>query len=108
MMFGTAGVPHLVIGVDDIELVDPPTRGRALRPSPQPGPEGANVNFIARQPSQDDLWLIRTFERGVEAETLACGTGTVAAAVAWQPGGTPGCRWAFGAGEALSSGWLRY
>lgn len=81
MMFGTAGVPHLIIGVDDIELVDPPTRGRALRHHPSLGPEGANVNFIARSGSQDGSWLIRTYERGVEAETLACGTGTVAAAV---------------------------
>jgi diaminopimelate epimerase len=81
MMFGTAGVPHLVIGVDDIEAVDPPTRGRALRHHPSLGPEGANVNFIARPQSPDAPWLIRTYERGVEAETLACGTGTVAAAV---------------------------
>ena len=81
MMFATAGVPHLVIGVDDVELVDPPTRGRALRHHPSLGPDGANVNFIARQPSQSGRWLIRTYERGVEAETLACGTGTVAAAV---------------------------
>jgi diaminopimelate epimerase len=81
IMFGKAGVPHLVIGVDDIELVEPVTRGRALRHHPSLGPEGANVNFIARSQSQGRQWLIRTYERGVEAETLACGTGTVAAAI---------------------------
>ena len=81
MMFGRAGVPHLVIAVDDIELVDPATRGRALRHHPSLGAEGANVNFIARPSSQGSRWLIRTYERGVEAETLACGTGTVAAAI---------------------------
>jgi diaminopimelate epimerase len=81
MMFGRTGVPHLVIAVDDIELVEPGTRGRALRHHPSLGPEGANVNFIARPRAQDRRWLIRTYERGVEAETLACGTGTVAAAI---------------------------
>jgi diaminopimelate epimerase len=81
IMFGRAGVPHLVIAVDDIELVDPTKRGRALRHHPSLGPEGANVNFIARPRPQDSHWLIRTYERGVEAETLACGTGTVAAAI---------------------------
>jgi diaminopimelate epimerase len=81
MMFATPGVPHLVIGVDDIEAVDPGTRGRALRHHPSLGPEGANVNFIARPRSRHGRWLIRTYERGVEAETLACGTGTVAAAI---------------------------
>ena len=81
MMFAAPGVPHLVIGVEDIEAVDPAARGRALRYHPNLGPAGANVNFVARPPSQHPRWLIRTYERGVEAETLACGTGTVAAAV---------------------------
>jgi diaminopimelate epimerase len=81
MMFAKPGVPHLIIGVDDIEAVDPETRGRALRHHPSLGLEGANVNFVARSGREDDRWLIRTYERGVEAETLACGTGTVAAAI---------------------------
>jgi diaminopimelate epimerase len=54
-------------------------RGRLLRSHGSVGPEGANVNFVA--PSEGS-WLIRTYERGVEGETLACGTGTVAAALA--------------------------
>jgi diaminopimelate epimerase len=78
--FATVGVPHVVVRVDDIEAVDVVGRGRALRYAPALGPAGANVNFVA--PSQMGRWLIRTYERGVEAETLACGTGTVAAALA--------------------------
>jgi diaminopimelate epimerase len=62
--------------------VDLRGRGRALRFDPASGPEGANVNFVAPGRSEDEPWLIRTYERGVEGETLACGTGTVAAAVA--------------------------
>ena len=76
----TVGVPHIVVRVDDIESVDVAGRGRALRSAPVLGPAGANVNFVA--PSQNGAWLIRTFERGVEGETLACGTGTAAAALA--------------------------
>jgi diaminopimelate epimerase len=80
LAFGTVGVPHLIVRVEDIEAVDVVGRGRALRFAPALGTGGANVNFIA--PSPDGPWLIRTYERGVEGETLACGTGTVAAAVA--------------------------
>ncbi len=79
--FGTVGVPHLVVRVDDIESVDVPRRGRMLRSDSRMGPAGANVNFVSPS-SKTPGWLIRTFERGVEAETLACGTGTVAAALA--------------------------
>jgi diaminopimelate epimerase len=76
---GQVGVPHLVIRVNDIEAVDVVGRGRLLRSHNSVGPEGANVNFVA--PGHGS-WLIRTYERGVEGETLACGTGTVAAALA--------------------------
>ncbi|MBA2627148.1 MAG: diaminopimelate epimerase, partial [Gemmatimonadales bacterium] len=68
--------------VDDIEAVDLDDRGRELRLHPAAGPAGANANFVARPADPAAPWLIRTFERGVEGETLACGTGTVAAAVA--------------------------
>jgi diaminopimelate epimerase len=81
MAFATVGVPHLVIRVDDIEAIDLAGRGRALRFDPRLGAAGANVNFVAA-PASGERWLIRTYERGVEGETLACGTGTVAAAVA--------------------------
>jgi diaminopimelate epimerase len=77
----TVGVPHLVIRVPEVDSVEVVIRGRALRFDPSLGPEGANVNFVSRS-GDGDLWLIRTYERGVEGETLAGGTGTVAAAVA--------------------------
>ena len=79
MAFATVGVPHLVIAVDDIEAVDILGRGRPLRHDRRLGAAGANVNFIAAPRSPEEPWLIRTYERGVEGETLACGTGTVAA-----------------------------
>jgi diaminopimelate epimerase len=78
----TVGVPHLVTLVDDIEAVDIDGRGRELRFHPALGEAGANANFVAAPAEPGAPWLIRTYERGVEGETLACGTGTVAAAVA--------------------------
>ena len=83
MGFARVGVPHLVLLVDDLDAVDVDRRGRALRYDPSL-PHGANVNFVART---TDGWAMRTYERGVEAETLACGTGTVASVAllnAWQ------------------------
>jgi diaminopimelate epimerase len=82
MALVTVGVPHLVIRVDDVETVEVPTRGRLLRFDADLGAEGANVNFVSPAPGVGGPWLIRTYERGVEGETLACGTGTVAAAAA--------------------------
>ncbi|HXF95069.1 MAG TPA: diaminopimelate epimerase [Gemmatimonadales bacterium] len=87
----SVGVPHLVVLVDDVDRVDLPLRGRALRWDPALGPAGANVNFVSpgNDPSE---WRMRTYERGVEGETLACGTGSVAAACAlhgWGLGALP-------------------
>ena len=78
------GVPHLIVGVEDVAAVDVSGRGGALRRDPAFAPEGLNVNFVgpALGTGEDAEWRLRTFERGVEAETLACGTGTVGAAVA--------------------------
>jgi diaminopimelate epimerase len=78
MGFALAGVPHLVITVKDLEGVDVLGRGRPLRSHPSLE-AGANVNFV--QPAGDGTFRYRTYERGVEAETLACGTGAVATAV---------------------------
>ena len=78
--FVTVGVPHLVVLVDDVEAVDVGKRGRELRLHPALAPSGANVNFVALAPTPDGRWPMRTYERGVEAETYACGTGAVAAA----------------------------
>ena len=77
--FALAGVPHLVLLVDNVETVDVVGRGRPLRQL-RTLPEGANVNFVSRG-SRPNEWRIRTYERGVEAETLACGTGSVASAI---------------------------
>ena len=82
MAFATVGVPHLVVRVDDIEAVDVLGRGRSLRFDPGVGAAGANVNFVGAPAAPGGPWLIRTYERGVEGETLACGTGTIAAGVA--------------------------
>ena len=77
----TVGVPHLVVLVDDVDTVDLAARGRALRFDPALGPAGANVNYVS--PAREaGRWRMRTYERGVEGETLACGTGSVAAACA--------------------------
>lgn len=75
----TVGVPHLVVVVDDVRAdpVNPRGRGRHLRFHPALGPHGANVNFVS---CREGAWCLRTYERGVEDETLACGTGAVAAA----------------------------
>ena len=78
MGFALVGVPHLVILVDDLERVDVVGRGRPLRRHASLK-AGANVNFV--QPDGPNRFRYRTYERGVEAETLACGTGAVATAV---------------------------
>lgn len=76
----TVGVPHLVVEVEDVEGIDLMRRGRELRTHPALGPAGANANFIG-VPANGGPVDIRTYERGVEGETLACGTGTVAAGI---------------------------
>ena len=76
--YAKVGVPHVVVYVPDLEEADVAVRGSELRHHPAL-PEGANVNFVSRR--RDDDFGYRTFERGVEAETLACGTGAVATAI---------------------------
>jgi diaminopimelate epimerase len=76
--FALVGVPHLVIRCDDVETVDVVGRGRPLR-SHQSLDAGANVNFVSK--GSDGRWKYRTYERGVEGETLACGSGAVAAGI---------------------------
>jgi diaminopimelate epimerase len=80
----TVGVPHAVVLVTDLAAVDVARRGRELREHPEFAPGGLNVNFIGRAlPEVDEVaWQLRTYERGVEAETMACGTGTTGAAFA--------------------------
>ena len=74
------GVPHVVVPVEDVEEVDPLQWGRFFRRHERFAPAGTNVNWVCPHP-RGDGFLIRTYERGVEAETLACGTGASAAAV---------------------------
>ncbi len=76
--FARVGVPHLVLLVEDIDNTPVAERGRELRFLFSLR-DGANVNFVGRSASGGD-WAIRTYERGVEEETLACGTGSVAVA----------------------------
>ena len=72
------GVPHVVVFVDDVDEIDVPKLGRKIRYHSMFCPEGTNANFA--QIVDRTHFRIRTYERGVEDETLACGTGTVAAA----------------------------
>jgi diaminopimelate epimerase len=74
------GVPHLVVPVSDPGEVDVARWGPVLRGRPELGPDGANVNWVSAA-AVDGAHGLRTFERGVEGETLACGTGASAAAV---------------------------
>ncbi len=76
--FLNTGVPHFVTVLSDVENIDVINIGREIRNNSIFGEQGTNVNFISKQ---GDLILIRTYERGVEDETLACGTGSVAAAI---------------------------
>ena len=73
------GSPHLVIEKDDIDKLDVNNEGRLIRYSDFYKKEGVNVNFIEK--ISDDQFKIRTYERGVENETLACGTGSTASAI---------------------------
>lgn len=77
--FAMAGIPHLVVLCANADDVDLPHRGPGLRWHPLTGAQGANVNWVSPLPG--GAWRYRTFERGVEGETLACGTGAVATAI---------------------------
>jgi len=85
--FAMVGVPHVVVLCGEIDAIDVEGRGRPIRYDPMLA-AGANVNFVARDAGG---WAMRTYERGVEAETLACGTGAVASAAllaSWAESGT--------------------
>ncbi|MEW5914052.1 MAG: diaminopimelate epimerase [Thermodesulfobacteriota bacterium] len=77
-----SGVPHTILAVEDLEAVPVRELGRELRFHPHFAPAGTNVNFVA---AGDGELLVRTYERGVEDETLACGTGAVASALMTGP-----------------------
>ena len=81
--FVNTGVPHAVVFVDDPGSMDVSGVGRAIRFHPEFAPAGANANFV--RVDGRHAMRIRTYERGVEGETLACGTGSVASAVVAAP-----------------------
>jgi len=78
--FINSGVPHVVVCVPQVGDVDVSREGSAIRYHEMFSPKGANVNFIEKRGA--DKIAVRTYERGVEDETLACGTGACAAQVA--------------------------
>ncbi len=74
-----AGVPHVVVVVGDVSAADVAGDGARIRTGAGAGPSGANVDFV--QIVGERRIRMRTYERGVEGETLACGTGAVASAI---------------------------
>lgn len=73
------GSPHYVLFTTDIQQINVPEAGKAIRYNKEFAKEGININFVEEQ--ADGLW-VRTYERGVENETLSCGTGVTAAVLA--------------------------
>jgi diaminopimelate epimerase len=77
--FINTGVPHVVVPVSRVDMVHVRGRGASIRQHEMFSPKGANANFLEKRGRQSIS--IRTYERGVEDETLACGTGVVASAL---------------------------
>lgn len=74
------GSPHFVKFVDQLDELDVAGLGKVIRHQERFGPGGVNVNFVELGASSDQIF-VRTYERGVEAETYSCGTGVTAAAI---------------------------
>jgi diaminopimelate epimerase len=77
--FANTGVPHVVFFVEDLEGMDIVKPGRETRYHEEFAPAGTNANFVKAMDRH--AMRIRTYERGVEDETLACGTGSIASAI---------------------------
>jgi len=77
--FINSGVPHAVVFVEGMDKIDVFNLGRAIRNHKEFAPRGTNVDFV--EVLGNDTIKVRTYERGVEDETLACGTGSVASAL---------------------------
>ena len=77
--FVDTGAPHAVLFVKNLDAIDLNPVGKAIRTSPAFDPSGANVDFVELE--RNAVVKLRTYERGVEMETQACGTGAVASAL---------------------------
>ena len=77
--FLNTGVPHAVLFVRSVRSIDVAKQGRAIRYHSAFAPSGTNVNFV--EIGRGNRIYVRTYERGVEGETLACGTGVVASSI---------------------------
>ena len=79
--FADTGVPHIIHFVNDLDAIEVIKLGSEIRYHEEFSPRGANVDFVKVIDKDKNKIAIRTYERGVENETLACGTGAVAGAI---------------------------
>ena len=84
-VFLDTGSPHHIVHAENLDLLDVKTAGSSIRYSDLYGEKGSNINFVSQ--ISHDTFAIRTYERGVEDETLSCGTGATAVAIAMKATG---------------------